>query len=498
MGASALLCPASIGIAKDVEHSSHAFDIAMALHRHADAPVPDEVAKRISWTLLDGFAVMHFGARARGSAPFLSTMSCKLVSQHASVPALSLQLAPEDAAAINAFLIHAAEVDDSDLRGQLRASAVVLPAVLAAAEIADASGQEFVRALALGYTLQGRFTAPLSAPVQSRGWMASGVWGPPAAAAAAALLMKLPPSQIASAIGLAGSGSGGLFQYFYDQTEEKRLIVARAARTAIESVQLAQAGEIGPTRIIEGRAGLYALFAGQAAPSASVLTANLEAMEGPLFIYPKLFAASHSIIPSLDGMAADLPASFKWQEVASYVVRGDQGWADTVGSKMLDYSATQSPIGAMLNYPFVIAMFLIRRSVMPSDYPSAMEDPRVDAFARLGTFEVQKGPADLSIEFRMKDGSQQLVRARTPGPEDRAPLNTIGRQRKIAALTADLTILERRRLEELCHSVSEAKSMRAWVGEVTTVLRAGPQNIETLNSLQPHLPVSSATCRHRS
>lgn len=472
MGGSALMCSGSSGWASELTPSSHSSSIATALYKLRNAPVPPMVAERVGWTLLDAFAVMHGGAKVAGTANFIGIMADRRGTPSASVPALSLHLAAESAAALNAFLLHASEIDDSDLRGQLRASAVVLPAIMATAEIADSSGADFIRALALGYTLQGRFVAPLRFPIQSRGWMASGVWGPPAAAGAAGLLMKLTPSQIASAIGLAGSGAGGLFQYFFDQTEEKRLIVARAARTSVESVRLASAGETGPIRIIEGQAGLYKLFSGEAAPNISVLTDDLGAMEGPLFIYPKLFAASHSIIPSLDGMAMDLPASFNWEDVDNYIVRGDQGWADTVGTKISNYAAPSSALGAMLNYGFVIAMYLIHGSVLPDDYAAALHDPRIDAFARRGVFEVQPGPADLSIEFRMKSGASFRVRARTPGLQDPAPLDVERRMRKVTQLTKDLSRENREALNELCHSVSTAKSMRDWVRKVAAVLHS--------------------------
>ena len=445
--------------------------IAQALVSLNRSVVPPEVRERVGWTILDGLGVMRFGAGLAAVKPYLGNVAGRVGTPSGSVPAAGLTLAAENAAAANAFLIHAAEIDDSDLRGQLRASAVVLPTLLAAAEMADASGEAFVRALALAYTLQGRLAAAVPVPIQSRGWMASGVWGPPAAAAGAALLLELPPGRIASAMGLAGSDSGGLFQYLFDQTDEKRLIMARAARAAVESVRLAQAGEAGPPRILEGRAGIYALFAGQPAPDAATLTRDLAGMEGPLFIYPKLYAASHSIIPTLDGLAADLPNGFRWQDVESYVVRGDTGWRDTVGTKITDYSPPSSMIGAMINYGFVVSMFLIRGSVMPGDYAAAMADERIDALARRGSFEVQPTPSDLSVEFRMRGGAVHRARARTPGPRDRAPLDAARRLAKLEALTPDLGRPARERLIALCQGVHRAPSMRAWMRQVTATIR---------------------------
>lgn len=430
------------------------------------APIPGAVAERLAWTLLDGMAVIRYSARLHGSEPFVRSLYDRVGTPVASVPALQLTLAAENAAALNAFLLHATEIDDSDLRGQLRASSVVLPAILATAEAVDCSGSDFVRAASLAYTVQGR----LSTPLQPRGWMSSGVFGPPAAAAAAAFLMDQPAPVIASAIGLAGSASSGLFQYYYDQTEDKRIIVARGARIAVESARLAALGEVGPPRILEGRAGLYPLFVGGPAPEAATLTAGLEALEGPLFLRPKFFSASQSIIPTLDGLAEDLPPDFRPEDVEFFVVRGDKRFGETIGEKIQRYERPATVMGGMLNYNFAVAMYLVRRSVMPTDYPAALADERVHRFAALAKFETS-APADtLSVEFRMRDGRSHLVRARKPGRHEPAPLDREKRLQKFKSLSRELEPAARQRLRDLCLQVVTARSMREWMRQLTRAI----------------------------
>jgi 2-methylcitrate dehydratase PrpD len=446
---------------------SHAQNIGAAVHGQRRTQVSAAVAERMAWTLLDGIAVIRFGASLERAAPFVKGMADRVGTPSATVPALSLKLAAENAAAIHAFLIHAAEIDDSDLRGQLRASAVVLPAVLATAEAVDCSGMDFVQAAALAYTLQGRMGTPL----QPRGWMSSGVFGPPAAAAACALLMEQPADSIAAAMALAGSASGGLFQYFYDQSEDKRLIVARAARIAVESARLASLGDAGPARILEGRAGLYAMFAGTAAPATSTLTQELGALEGPLFLRSKFYAASQSIIPTLDGMAEDLPAGFRAADVEAFVVRGDARYTETIGAKIEHCERPATKVGAALNYNFVVSMFLLRKSVMPGDYPAAMADETVQRLAARGRYEGGAPLDELTVEFRMRDGTSHRVRARKPGRQEPAPLDRERRLKKFDALCSDLPGARKQRMRQLCLEVAGAPSMRTWMEQLSAMMK---------------------------
>lgn len=447
--------------------------LAAALVALRGTPVPHEVAERTAWTLLDVMGTVVYGASLAGTRNFLNSVRARSGQPATMVFGAGTAAPIELAAAANAFLIHAAEIDDSDLRAQLRASAVIMPTALALAEAHDIDGAAFIRAAAMGYTLQGRLAAPLG-PIQRFGWMASGVWGPPAAAAMAADMMGLSAPQMVSAMGLAGSASGGSFQYFFDQTEEKRFIVARAARTAVESAMLASAGEAGPPFIFEGQAGLYRLFGDRVlkAPDAATLVANLGNLEGPLFILPKFYAASHSIIPTLDGIAADIPHAIDAAAVERIVVKGDAGWASVLADKINDFAPPATLIGAMINYSFVVALFLARRSLMPDDISEAViRDPATIALARKTRFETVAGPADLSVEIAMADGTRYLARARTPAVGKPAAFHQTERLAKFQGLTADRLSAERRnRLKALCLGVGTVPSMRGWARDVQRVI----------------------------
>lgn len=442
--------------------------IAAALVASRETTIPPEVLDRTIWSVIDCLGVMIFAVGTPEVEAFMSLVNSRRGKPAARVLGAGVTAAVEYAAAGGAFLIHANEIDDGDMRSQLRASSVIMSTALAMADALDQSGRAFLRSAALGYTLQGRLAAP-KGPTQGRGWMASGVWGPPAAGAMAADAMGLGAEQIASALALAAVASGGSFQYFHDQTEEKRLVVARAARSAVEAALLARAGESGARHILEGPAGLYRLFGGEdgTAPTAQTLVADLDRLEGPLFIHPKYFAASQSIIPTLDGIAADLPG-LEAEEVESFTLRGDETWAPVLADKINRFEPPVTRIGAMMNFSYVLALVMVRGAAMPGDYEN-LPDAAAVAFARKGRFELDPSASVLRVEFRMKDGRTLTSLARYPGPRDMAPLEASRRLAKFEALTRRIGEERQAALLAACRSLPQEPSMRRWITKVQSL-----------------------------
>jgi len=442
--------------------------LAAAVVESRARPVPAEVLDRTVWTVIDSLGAMIVAAKMPEVQAFMNLVRSRRGKPAARVLGSGVTAAVEYAAAGGAFLIHANEIDDGDMRSQLRASAVIMSTALAMADALDQSGAAFLRSAALGYTLQGRLAAP-QGPTQGRGWMASGVWGPPAASMMAADAMELGTEQLASALALAASASGGSFQYFYDQTEEKRLVVARAARSSVEAAFLARAGEAGARHSLEGPAGLYRLFGGRETqmPSAQDLTGDLDRLEGPLFIHPKFFAASQSIIPTLDGIVEDLP-ELRADEVERFVLRGDETWARVLADKINQFEPPLTRIGAMMNFSYVLALVMVRGTAMPGDYQD-LPDAAVVAVAQQGRFELDPAAAILRIDFTLKDGRVLTSVARYPGPQDMAALSAPRRLTKFEALTRRLGTARQAELLAACRALPQEPSMHRWITRVQSL-----------------------------
>ena len=162
--------------------------------------------------------------------------------------------------ALNAALamgtaIHGFDFDDHS-RAKIHPGAAVLPAALALAEREGADGSTFLTALAVGYEVMTRVSLAAN-PNSSRmrGWHLTGTCGTFGAAAAAAVILGLNASETASALGLAGTQSAGLWAFNADGAMSKRLHPGVAAQSGIRAALLAQKGFHGPRMILETEDG---------------------------------------------------------------------------------------------------------------------------------------------------------------------------------------------------------------------------------------------------
>lgn len=136
----------------------------------------------------------------------------------------------------------------------------ILPAALVGAEVAGASGREFLTAVAAGYEVMERMAAEFIPTVMSRGFHAGPVFAIFGAAIAAAKLGGLDAEQIHGTIAqcvnlasgnLEGARSGG-----------RSLREGGAVRNALLAVALARHGTPGGETTLEGEAGFYHAYAG--------------------------------------------------------------------------------------------------------------------------------------------------------------------------------------------------------------------------------------------
>jgi hypothetical protein len=169
------------------------------------------------------------------------------------------RLTKSGAAFVNAEAIFAGGKWDT-FRMLTHPGIAILPAAIAAAETASASGKEFLTAIAAGYEVMERMAAEFIPTVMSRGFHAGPVFGIFGAAVAAAKLRRLDADQIHSAIAqcvnlaagnLEGARSGG-----------RSLREGGAVRNALLAVALAKHGTPGGETTLEGEAGFYHAYAG--------------------------------------------------------------------------------------------------------------------------------------------------------------------------------------------------------------------------------------------
>ncbi|MCH8036950.1 MAG: MmgE/PrpD family protein, partial [Proteobacteria bacterium] len=120
--------------------------------------LPAEVVERTKRLILDITGIMIRARHDAESSPSLiaAVERLGLASGPCSVPGDRRGYAPTAAALINGTLAHSLDFDDTHAESSLHASAPIVPAALAAAEMGDASGKDLIAAVVAGYEIQIR------------------------------------------------------------------------------------------------------------------------------------------------------------------------------------------------------------------------------------------------------------------------------------------------------------------------------------------------------
>jgi 2-methylcitrate dehydratase len=166
---------------------------------------------------------------------------------------------PDQAALFNSMLVRYVDVLDSFMApGGLCHPSDNFGAMLAAAEMADKPGEDFLLALAIAYEVQCRFTEIV--PVMYRG-LNHALQLSLSVAAGAAKLLGLGPEQTANAIAIAGADNVSLAVVHVEPVSNwKGISPGITAMRALYATSLAKRGLTGPKGLFEGPNGLARLF----------------------------------------------------------------------------------------------------------------------------------------------------------------------------------------------------------------------------------------------
>ena len=160
------------------------------------------------------------------------------------------------AALANGIASHILELDDVHKGSTMHAAAPVIPAALAVAERAHATGEAFLLAVTVGYDAALRVGEAVN-PSHYRFWHPTGTAATFGAAVAAGSLLGLGADQMLDALGSAGTQAAGLWEFNADGAMSKHLHPGKAAFNGVLAADLARAGFTGARRILEGERGFF-------------------------------------------------------------------------------------------------------------------------------------------------------------------------------------------------------------------------------------------------
>jgi 2-methylcitrate dehydratase PrpD len=240
------------------EAASVAERLALAVETARRAPLPSAVRGTGEALLID---VAGLCVAARRSDYVRAALDAWEANGGSTAIGHARALDAAGAAFVNGTAAHGEDFDDTFEGGPVHAGAVVVPAVLAAAERHRLAGPDALFGIAVGVEVMCR--ASLVAPklIHAAGFHPTAVLGAIAAAAGVAAATRAPRAVFVNALGIAGSMASGIIEYLAEGAWTKRLHPGWAAQSGIRAVELARAGFVGPRTVFEGTHGLYFGFA---------------------------------------------------------------------------------------------------------------------------------------------------------------------------------------------------------------------------------------------
>jgi len=351
-----------------------------AAYRLEDAP--DTVVERMKALVLDFLRVVAVGARLPWSRS-TRVLALQLGGKaECSLVLCGSRIDAARAAFVNGAYAHACDLDDTHVGSMHHAGASILPAVLAMAERENASGRALLEAAIIGYEASLRIGLATQPALFQRGFMATPTCGAMGAALAAGKLLKFNATDMAGALGAAGAYAGGLAQFYLSGGVTKRLNGARGAESGVMAALLTQAGIWGPRDILEGEAGFFHAFSGNAKPEK--ITGDLGRGYRLMEVSTKIHAGAGRLQATVD---AGLSLGAQHGLAAEQIVECEVGIPKVVQGRLtqLDPPDLQS---AQLSIPFSLAMALAlgrtrgaQAALRREDYETALVDADIRALS---------------------------------------------------------------------------------------------------------------------
>jgi 2-methylcitrate dehydratase PrpD len=376
---------------------------------------PDEARRRAAVALCDTVGVALAGAHEPAARIVRATVTadsqgpCRILGTHDRVSA-------SEAAFANGVAVHALDYDDMCFVSMAHPSCALVPAALAAAELAGASGQAMLDAYVVGFEVECRLGMVMNPRhYHARGWHCTSSIGTLGAAAAASRVLGLPADATAHALGIAASLSCGLKENL--GTMVKPLHAGVAARNGVMSARLAQQGFTASLQAIDGPQGYLAAMDSERPASALAeaiadLGARWEILDTGISV--KLYPSCAATHPPIDALLQLVRRhGFNADEVDAIDVE-----VDSMTPRLLIYDRPATDLEAKFSMPFCAAAAIVfGHPTIETFGVSRIHDPRVQRLIpRISlranpAFDAAAPLSQARVTVRLLDGRSLTERA---------------------------------------------------------------------------------------
>jgi 2-methylcitrate dehydratase PrpD len=231
--------------------------------------LPPAVIEQARRHILDTVAAMISGTRLPPGQLAIRYVGNLGSMSQASVVGTRLLRSAVDAALANGMLAHADETDDSHAPSRTHPGCAVVPAALAAAESVHASGEQFLRAVVLGYDVTARINYALGADAFAAASRSThSVGGTFGAGAAAGALLGLNQQQVRHLLSFCAQQASGVGCHVRDPDHVEKAFDfgGMPARNGMTAAMMVAAGMTGVDDVFSGERNFLGAYAVDAHP----------------------------------------------------------------------------------------------------------------------------------------------------------------------------------------------------------------------------------------
>jgi 2-methylcitrate dehydratase PrpD len=260
------------------------------------------------------------------------------------------------AALINGTATHGEDFDDTLEGAPIRVGAMVLPAVLAAAQRHRRSGADTLKGILAGLEMICRFNSVVPGAIHKAGFHPVGIIGALGATAGAGVTLGLDAQQLTNAFGIAGSMASGIGEFLTEGAWTKRLHPGWAAQSGYRAALLGRAGYFGPRTVFEGPRNIFKVFSRGTLPDYQALSEGIGTewlMEKIAF---KPYACGTMIHPFIDCMLRLRATGVKAEDIVSIVSETGEGLVDRLWEPLPAKHRPPSGYAAKFSMPFCMAV----------------------------------------------------------------------------------------------------------------------------------------------
>jgi len=232
-------------------------------------PLPAAVAQKARQHILDTIAAMVSGSRLPPGRLGIAYVGAIGGRTEASILGTRIVTSCIHAALGNGMLAHADETDDSHAPSRNHPGCAVVPAALAVAERVHASGEQFERAVVLGYDVAARVNYALDADAFAfAGRMTHSVGGTFGAGAAAGALLGLDALEARHLLSYCAQQASGVGSSVRDADHIEKAFDfgGMPARNGVTAATMVAAGFTGVDDVFSGERNFLQAYAVKADP----------------------------------------------------------------------------------------------------------------------------------------------------------------------------------------------------------------------------------------